>query len=39
LQSMKLRIWYIFILTVLLSAIGPVLMYLESKYLNPKAKQ
>jgi uncharacterized membrane protein YdjX (TVP38/TMEM64 family) len=38
LQSMRLRLWYIFILTVLLGAIGPVLMYLESKYLNPDSK-
>lgn len=38
LQSMRLRLWYIFILTVLLGAIGPVFMYLESKYLNTEAK-
>jgi uncharacterized membrane protein YdjX (TVP38/TMEM64 family) len=39
LQSMRLRLWYVFILTVLLSAIGPVLMYLESRYLNPDGKK
>lgn len=38
LQHMRLRLWYIFILTVLLSAIGPILMYLESRYLNPDGK-
>jgi uncharacterized membrane protein YdjX (TVP38/TMEM64 family) len=38
LKSMRLRLWYIFILTVLLGAIGPVLMYVESKYLNPDKK-
>ena len=37
-QHMRLRLWYIFILTVLLGAIGPIFMYLESRYLNPKAK-
>lgn len=39
LQSMRLRLWYIFILTVILGAIGPILMYLESKYLNPDGKK
>ncbi len=34
LQSTRLRLWYIFILTVLLGAIGPIFMYLESKYLT-----
>jgi uncharacterized membrane protein YdjX (TVP38/TMEM64 family) len=39
LQHTHLRLWYIFVLIVLLSALGPVFMYLESKYLNPDGKK
>jgi len=39
LQHTRLRLWYIFILTVVLGAVGPILMYVESKYLNPDGKK